>query len=108
MTSDLQICFIVVEPFQSPQITDWLIGHGQFTLLSQALHAILGTPGDTTAVSVLYGNRSQSDILVHETLQNWQEQFPDRLTVAHVLSDEPKVFLRKSNRMSKAAASVSR
>lgn len=67
-----------------------LVGGTGITPMLQALHAILATPGDTTTVSVLYGNRSQSDILVLETLQNWQEQFPDRLTVTHVLSDEPK------------------
>merc|ERR1719471_447161 len=55
----------------------------------QALHAILGTPGDTTKVTILYASSTADEILAKETLDAWAAQFPSRLTIVHVLSREP-------------------
>merc|ERR1712048_922873 len=52
----------------------------------QALHAILVTEGDETKVVLLFGNKTQEDILCKDLLENWAAAFPDRLKVVHVLS----------------------
>ena len=59
------------------------------TPMLQALHAILGTPGDRTRVTLLYSNRAQSDILARATLEAWQAEHPRRLDVVHTLKREP-------------------
>jgi hypothetical protein len=51
--------------------------------MMQALHAVLGTPGDTTAVSMLYGSLSSSDILAGETLANWATHSNGRFAVTN-------------------------
>merc|ERR1711998_349286 len=56
----------------------------------QALHAMLGTQGDASQVSMLYGSRTSQDILAKETLDAWMSSFSERLKVTHVLSDEPE------------------
>lgn len=66
-----------------------LVGGTGITPMVQALHAILGTDSDDTKVSMLYGSRSQSDIICNDTLQDWGKAFPGRLAVEHVLSHEP-------------------
>merc|ERR1711907_526411 len=54
----------------------------------QALHAILGTEGDTTKVSILFGNRTERDILARNTLDEWSAIYGDRLSITHVLSEQ--------------------
>merc|ERR1711879_358149 len=56
----------------------------------QALHTILGTEGDKSKVSMLYGSRSTGDILANETLDAWTQAHSERLAVTHVLSHEPE------------------
>jgi len=65
-----------------------LVGGTGIAPMLQALHAILGTEGDTTKVTVMFGNRTEADILAKETLDTWSASFGDRLTVVHVLSNE--------------------
>lgn len=65
-----------------------VVGGTGITPMLQALHAILGTDGDTTQVSILYGSRSSKDILARDTLEAWSQSFPGRLKVTHVLSEE--------------------
>jgi cytochrome-b5 reductase len=55
----------------------------------QALHALLGTPSDTTLTRVLYANRSSNDILCKEMLGSWAREYASKLELTHVLSDEP-------------------
>lgn len=38
-------------------------------------------------VSLLYGSRSQGDIIYREELEEWRSRFPGRLKVVHTLSD---------------------
>ena len=56
----------------------------------QALHALLGTPGDDTAVSMLYGSKVKEDILAEETLSSWSAASGGRFTCTHLLSEEPE------------------
>jgi len=65
-----------------------LVGGTGITPMLQALHAILGTEGDETEVSMLYGSRTADNILAGKELDAWAKDFP-RLTVTHVLSAEP-------------------
>ena len=76
-------------PFPAKHIT-MLVGGTGVTPMVQALHCILGTEGDDTTVTMLYGSRTQEDALCWETLDAWQAAFPDRLKVVHVLSHEPE------------------
>jgi len=74
-------------PFNLKHIS-MLVGGTGITPMLQALHAILGTEGDATKVTVLYGNRTERDIICRDTLDEWTATFGDRLAVHHVLSEE--------------------
>lgn len=74
-------------PFQTKHIT-MLVGGTGITPMIQALHAILGSAGDTTKVSMIFGNKTQDDILGRELLDTWAANSKDgRFTVTHVLSN---------------------
>eukprot|EP00448_Togula_jolla_P008946 CAMPEP_0170599696 /NCGR_PEP_ID=MMETSP0224-20130122/16939_1 /TAXON_ID=285029 /ORGANISM="Togula jolla, Strain CCCM 725" /LENGTH=277 /DNA_ID=CAMNT_0010924373 /DNA_START=39 /DNA_END=872 /DNA_ORIENTATION=+ len=73
-------------PFGKKHLT-MLVGGTGITPMIQALHAVLGTPGDTTKVTMIFGNKKPEDILCKELLDSWSKEFPDRLKVVHVLSD---------------------
>ena len=75
-------------PFAAQHVA-MLVGGTGITPMLQALHAILGTEGDTTTVSLLLGNKTEDDILLRTTVDSWAAQFPTRLRVTHVLSDAP-------------------
>ena len=66
-----------------------LIGGTGIAPMIQALHAILGTADDTTAVSMLYASKVKEDILAEETLEAWAANSESRFTCKHVLSEEP-------------------
>ena len=66
-----------------------VVGGTGITPMLQALHALLGTAGDRTKVTLLYSNREQSDILARSTLDAWQAAFPRRLRIHHTLTREP-------------------
>jgi len=74
-------------PFNKPEV-GMLVGGTGIAPMIQALHAVLGTRGDSTKVSLLYGSRSTSDVLCKGTLDEWSDANPDRLSVTHVLSHE--------------------
>merc|ERR1719420_363960 len=67
-----------------------LVGGTGITPMIQALHAVLGNAEDDTKVSMLYGSQKSDQILAGEILARWQEDFPDRLSVTHVVSNEPE------------------
>jgi cytochrome-b5 reductase len=67
-----------------------LVGGTGITPMVQALHAILGDPTSDVEVVVLYGSRESRDILGKDLLDSWIQQHPHRLTVEHILSDEPE------------------
>jgi len=74
-------------PFAARQI-GMIAGGTGITPMIQALHAILGTDNSTTTVSLLYGSRTEDEILGYQLLNDWERKFKNRLTVMHVLSDE--------------------
>jgi len=76
-------------PFNKPQI-GMLIGGTCITPMIQALHAILGTAGDETKVTMLYASKTVEDILAKNVLDEWTSLYPERLSVVHVLSREPE------------------
>ena len=65
-----------------------LVGGTGITPMIQALHAILGDSTSDVKAVVLYGSRESTDILGKDLLDSWSEQSA-RLSVTHVLSDEP-------------------
>jgi len=76
-------------PFGNKNIC-MLVGGTGITPMVQALHAILGNKDDTTKVVMLYGSQRSDEILCEEILDEWQKQYPDRLSVTHVLSNQPE------------------
>jgi len=74
-------------PFNKKHIGVLVGGTGVAPVI-QALHAILGTSTDVTKVSLLFGNRTEEDILLRGTLDAWACMHKDRFTVTHVLSEE--------------------
>mmetsp|Transcript_55939 Transcript_55939/g.67422 ORF Transcript_55939/g.67422 Transcript_55939/m.67422 type:complete len:291 (-) Transcript_55939:121-993(-) len=67
-----------------------LVGGTGIAPMIQALHAVLGNTDDTTKVTMLYGSQRSDQILCEETLAEWCKDYPDRLSVIHVLSNEPE------------------
>jgi cytochrome-b5 reductase len=79
-------------PFGGKKHITMIAGGSGITPMIQALHAILGTRGDTTKVVLLFGNKTQRDILAERLLDEWAAQSGGRLKVVHVLSqadDDP-------------------
>lgn len=84
-------------PFGKKHVT-MLAGGTGITPMIQALHAILGTEGDKTQVSMIYFNRFEKDILCKELLDTWARNSNGRFKLQHVLSrpqgmDGPSVHL---------------
>ena len=44
----------------------------------QALQKMLETPGDTTQITLFYGNRTCEDVLMRERLERWAREHPHR------------------------------
>ena len=63
-------------------ITMIAVGAGIAPMI-QALHSLLGTPGDETLVTLIYGNRTVKDILMREQLDQWQQEHAGRFKVVH-------------------------
>lgn len=76
-------------PFPQERI-GMIVGGTGITPMIQALHAILGDDNSKTKVNMLYGSKVSNDILGKEMIDRWAESYPDRFTVYHVLSDEPR------------------
>jgi len=55
----------------------------------QALLKVFGTPGDTTKVTLLYGNKSPADILLREQLEKWAAAHADRFKLVYVVGNAP-------------------
>lgn len=73
-------------PFNNKHVT-MLVGGTGITPMIQALHAILGTAGDDTKVNLIFGNKTENDILGRDLLEEWAQKSNGRLTVTHVLSN---------------------
>ena len=77
------------EKFQDKEI-GMIVGGTGITPMLQALHAILGDADSKAKVSMLYGSQISSDILGNEMLSKWAADYSDKLSVTHVLSNEPE------------------
>ena len=75
-------------PFAAKKVA-MVVGGTGITPMLQALHALLGTAGDRTKVTLLYSNREQADILARTALDTWQAAYPRRLRIYHTLTREP-------------------
>mmetsp|Transcript_33501 Transcript_33501/g.68504 ORF Transcript_33501/g.68504 Transcript_33501/m.68504 type:complete len:366 (-) Transcript_33501:98-1195(-) len=66
------------------RITMVAVGVGIAPMI-QALEKVLDTPGDTTQVVLLYGNRSVKDVLMREKLDAWSQEHGHRFKVVHAV-----------------------
>ena len=55
----------------------------------QALTKILGTPGDERKVTLIYGSKSASDILLKAEMDALATKHPHRLKMIHVIGEQP-------------------
>ena len=84
-------------PFSHKKHVVMLAGGTGITPMLQALHSILGgSPPNTTTeasprVTLLYGSQTMQDILGQSLLDQWAEDYRDRFSLVHVLSDEPSL-----------------
>jgi NAD(P)H-flavin reductase len=62
-----------------------IAGGTGITPMYQALERLVHTPGDTTEVTLLYGNATVADILLKDALAALEEASDGRLKVIHVL-----------------------
>ena len=76
-------------PFRNVNHVVMIVGGTGITPMIQALHAIIGTKNDNTQVTMLYGSRTQHDILGKELLDAWAVKYAAQFKVFHVLSREP-------------------
>ncbi|KAJ8613895.1 hypothetical protein CTAYLR_008681 [Chrysophaeum taylorii] len=70
-------------PFEGVDRVNMIAVGAGIAPMIQCLERLLFTPGDTTKVVLMYGNRSVKDVLLRETLDRWAREFPDRLTVVY-------------------------
>lgn len=78
------------EKFRDKAEIGMVVGGTGVTPMLQALHAILGDTDSKAKVTMLYGSQVSSDILGNEMLSKWTADYSDRLSVIHVLSNEPE------------------
>jgi ring-1,2-phenylacetyl-CoA epoxidase subunit PaaE len=67
-----------------------LAGGSGITPMMSILRTVLGSTSDaadTTRISLLYGNRSEADVIFRDALDQLAETYAPRLTLRHVLSD---------------------
>ncbi len=74
-------------PFDRSTIV-MIAGGTGITPMIQALHAVLGNEEDQTEVVLLYGSRTEEDIILKDLLDDWAKSKPN-FKVEHYLSDEP-------------------
>jgi len=76
-------------PFEGAQNITLLAAGTGITPMYQALLKLMGTPGDTRPVTLLYGSKSVADILLLDELEAMAKAHPERLTVVHVVGTAP-------------------
>lgn len=75
-------------PFGKKSIT-MISGGTGITPMYQALQKLVLTPGDSTEVTLLYGNKSVEDILLRDELDQLASQSNGRVKVVHVVGTKP-------------------
>ena len=76
-----------------------LVGGTGITPMIQALHAILGDDDSANnEVVMLYGSRTEDDILGRSLVDSWAKQYPKKFkSIVHVLSDEKESAVKNDN-----------
>lgn len=76
-------------PFEGKKSFTFICAGTGVTPMYQALWKLLGTPGDDRKVTMLYGNKSPTDILMKEQLDEWAAKSGGRLKLIHVVGNRP-------------------
>mmetsp|Transcript_41571 Transcript_41571/g.88714 ORF Transcript_41571/g.88714 Transcript_41571/m.88714 type:complete len:306 (-) Transcript_41571:455-1372(-) len=76
-------------PFEGKKTITMICAGTGITPMYQAMWKLLGTPGDDRKVTVLYGNKSPTDILMKEQLDEWAAKSGGRLKLVHVVGNRP-------------------
>ena len=76
-------------PFEGKRTITLVCAGTGITPMYQALWKLLGTPGDTRPITLLYGNKSPDDILLKAELDAWARAHPGRLNIVHVVGNQP-------------------
>lgn len=66
-----------------------IAGGTGITPMLQIIAAVLQTPNDLTELSLLYANKTESDILVREMLEALAKSHPDRFELHYTLDNPP-------------------
>eukprot|EP00747_Dinoflagellata_sp_TGD_P209363 gnl/TRDRNA2_/TRDRNA2_82760_c0_seq2.p1 gnl/TRDRNA2_/TRDRNA2_82760_c0~~gnl/TRDRNA2_/TRDRNA2_82760_c0_seq2.p1 ORF type:complete len:141 (-),score=33.07 gnl/TRDRNA2_/TRDRNA2_82760_c0_seq2:65-487(-) len=66
-----------------------LAGGTGITPMYQALERIVGTAGDETQVTLIYGNKSPKDILLRDELDALAAEAKGRLKIVHIVGEKP-------------------
>ncbi|XP_010670929.2 nitrate reductase [NADH] [Beta vulgaris subsp. vulgaris] len=67
-----------------------IAGGTGITPIYQVMQAILKDPEDETEMNVVYANRTEDDILLREELDNWADEFRERVKVWYVVEKGPE------------------
>ncbi|KAH8654945.1 cytochrome b5 reductase-like protein [Tricladium varicosporioides] len=72
------------------------------TPMYQLIRAICEDPTDKTHVSLLYGNKSEPDILLRDQLDEFARKYPENFEVHYVLSDPSERWLHSKGYITKS------
>ena len=75
-------------PFEGKQRITLLCGGTGIAPMYQALLKLMG-PSDTREVTLVYGSKSEADILLRDELEAFAQAAPERFKLVHVLGDRP-------------------
>lgn len=71
------------------------------TPMYQLIRAICEDPTDDTHVTLLYGNKTEKDILLRSKLDGFASRYPQNFQVNYVLSDPPENWRSGKGRVTK-------
>lgn len=58
------------------------------TPMYQVIRAVCEDPKDDTHITLFYGSRTESDIMLKNKIDEWSKKYPEKLTVYYVLSHQ--------------------
>lgn len=71
------------------------------TPMYQLTRAIFNNPDDKTKVSLIFGNKTEADILLREEFEQLEKEHPDRFKAVYLLDTPPKNWKGKSGYVTK-------
>ena len=66
-----------------------IAGGSGITPMLQVIAAVLKDPNDSTTLSLIFGNKTEDDILVRDMLDGYQKAHPDRFKLWYTLDNPP-------------------